>query len=116
MVRLLVDESTGRKLALLLANDGYDTLYVADWKPQATDAEVIKKAYEDSRIIITDDKDFGKLVFRFGKISKGIILIRTSSMELNKRFLLLSKLLKSIDVRNKFIVLKEEAIKVTKLE
>jgi predicted nuclease of predicted toxin-antitoxin system len=115
MVRLLVDESTGRKLALMLADDGHDTLYVADWKPQATDAEVMEKAYEESRIIITDDKDFGELVFRFGKVSKGIILIRTSSTDPYKRFLLLSKLLKSIDVKNKFVVLRDEAVKVTKL-
>jgi predicted nuclease of predicted toxin-antitoxin system len=100
----------------MLANEGYDTLYVADWKPQATDAEVIKKAYEEGRVIITDDKDFGELVFRFGKVSKGIIFIRTSSADPNKRFLLLSKLLKSIDVKNKFIVLREEAVKITKLE
>lgn len=63
-----------KDLQFLLRNAGYDVIFVGDWKPSATDEEVLKKAEEEDRILITDDKDFGELVFRLGKPSKGVIL------------------------------------------
>ncbi|WP_457550311.1 DUF5615 family PIN-like protein [Archaeoglobus sp.] len=49
-MKFLVDECTGRRLALLLKDAGYDVLFVGDWKPGATDEEVLRKAEEESRI------------------------------------------------------------------
>jgi predicted nuclease of predicted toxin-antitoxin system len=114
MVRFLIDESTGKKLGYLLIDARHDVVFVSDWKPGATDSEVIKKAYEDNRIIITDDKDFGELIFRLKMKSNGVILIRTYATDPDFRFKLLSKLLKAIDVRNKFIVIRNEAVKIAK--
>ena len=65
-------------------------------------------------MLITDDKDFGELVFRLKMKSKGVILIRTVTTNNDYRFKLLSKLLKSVDVRNKFIVIRDEAVKIGK--
>ena len=65
-------------------------------------------------MLITDDKDFGELVFRLKMKSKGVILIRTVTTNTDYRFKLLSKLLKSVDVRNKFIVIRDEAVKIGK--
>ena len=39
--------------------------------PSASDEEIIKKCEDENRILITDDKDFGELVFRLGKPTKG---------------------------------------------
>lgn len=114
MVRFLIDESTGKKLGYLLIDAEHNVAFVSDWKPGAPDSEVIKKAYEDNRVIITDDKDFGELVFRLKMKSKGIILIRTSTTNPRFRFNLLNKLLKAVDVRNKFIVMRDEAVKIAK--
>ena len=30
---------------------GYDVIFVGDWKPSATDEEVLKKAEEEDRIL-----------------------------------------------------------------
>ncbi len=86
--------------------------FVGDWKPSASDDEVLQKANDEGRILITDDKDFGELVFRLEKPSSGVILIRTSTTNPAKRFDLLEILLKSTDVDRKFIVLKDGVIKV----
>ncbi len=88
-VKFLIDECTGKRLAVLL-----------------------KKANDEERILITDDKDFGEFVFRLEKPSSGVILIRTSTTNPPKRFDLLEILLKSTDVDRKFIVLKDGVIKV----
>ncbi len=111
-VKFLKDECTGKRLAVLLKNAGYDVLFVGDWKPSASDDEVLQKANEEGRILITDDKDFGELVFRLGKPSSGIILIRTSTTNPATRFDLLGILLKSTDAYGKFIVLKDNVIKI----
>jgi len=114
--RFLVDECTGRRLSMMLNNAGYDTIFVGDWKPSAHDEEVLHKAKSDGRILITEDKDFGELVFRLLKPSCGIILIRTSTTLPEKRFNLIEKLIKSIDVNYKFIVIKDSLIKTRRIK
>ena len=113
-MKFLVDECTGKRLALLLRDAGYDVLFVGDWKPGATDEEVLRKAEEENRI--PDDKDFGELVFRLGKPSNGVILIRTSTTNPKRRFELLKILLKTVDIRDKFVVLKDDVVKVRKIK
>ncbi len=115
-MKFLVDECTGRRLALLLKEAGYDVIFVGDWKSGATDEEVLRKAEEEGRILITDDKDFGELIFRLGKPSNGVILIRTSTTNPEKRFELLEILLNTIDVRDRFIVLKDNVVKIRKIK
>ncbi|MDI3502250.1 MAG: hypothetical protein PWR09_374, partial [Archaeoglobi archaeon] len=52
-LKFLVDECTGRRLAILLKNAGYDVVFVGDWKSSASDEEVLRKAEEEDRILIT---------------------------------------------------------------
>ncbi len=111
-LKFLVDECTGKRLSLLFKNAGYDVVFVGDWKPSASDEEVLQKANDDRRILITDDKDFGELVFRLEKPSTGVILIRTSTTNPAIRFHMLETLLKSTEVSGKFIVLKDTVFKV----
>ncbi len=111
-LKFLVDECTGKRLSILLKNAGYDVIFVGDWKPSASDEEVLQKSNQDERILITDDKDFGELVFRLEKPSSGVILIRASTTDPYTRFHLIENLLKSTDVNKKFIVLRDTVIKV----
>lgn len=114
-MRFLVDECTGKRFATLLENEGYDVLFVGDIMPSASDEEIIRKAEEDNRILITDDKDFGELVFRLGRPTKGIILLRIITVP-ERRIKALIKLLKTYDVKNRFTVLEEEVIRSRKIE
>lgn len=111
-VKFLVDECTGKRLSNLLTAAGYDTIFVGDWKPSASDDEVLDKANKEGRVLITDDKDFGELVFRLEKPSSGVILIRTSTTNSSIRMHLLETLLKSTEVYKKFIVLKDKVFKI----
>ena len=111
-LKFLIDECTGKRLSLLFKNAGYDILFVGDWKPSASDEEVLQKANDDGRILISDDKDFGELVFRLEKPSTGVILIRTSTTNPYTRFHLLETLLKSTEVSGKFVVLKDNVFKM----
>ena len=115
-MKFLVDECTGKRLAKLLEGAGFDVVFVGDWKPSATDDEVLEKAEKEDRILITDDKDFGELIFRLGKPSKGVILLRLSTTDPIKRFQVLKDVLKLLDARGKFVVVGDEAIRVRKIE
>jgi predicted nuclease of predicted toxin-antitoxin system len=45
----------------------------------ATDEEVLERALNEKRILITEDRDFGELVFARGRSSAGVILVRFHS-------------------------------------
>lgn len=60
----LVDESTGQAVTAYLRRAGHDVMAVAESLPQADDITVLQLAARESRILITNDKDFGDLVHR----------------------------------------------------
>ena len=73
--RFLVDESTGQKVAEALRKEGFDVLSVIEDMRGADDIEIIQRVNE-GRIIVTNDKDFGELIFRRRLASKGVLLLR----------------------------------------
>jgi len=113
-MRFLVDECTGKKLAKLLEKESHDVLFVGDVMPSASDDEVIRKAEKENRILITDDRDFGELVFRLGKPTKGVILLRTG-VNPEKRLKALVKLLRNYEIAERFVVLKEDSVRIRRM-
>ena len=75
-MRVLVDESTGAAVVAYLRARGHDVLAVAETMPQATDTAVLAQAASDSRLVVTNDKDFGELAFRSGQAHAGVLLLR----------------------------------------
>src|SRR5438105_15395275 len=64
-----------------LRSAGHDVFYVAEIASGATDEQVIQRAHEDGRMPVTEDKDFGDLVFRLDMAAPGIVLLRVSPGE-----------------------------------
>jgi len=75
-VRFIVDESTGAAVVQYLRSAGHDVLAVSDAMPQASDTDILSRASDEARIVITNDKDFGELVFRRGQTHCGVLLLR----------------------------------------
>lgn len=113
-MRFLADECCTAELVEHLRNDGHDVLYVLEYNRGATDSTVLKKAYQDDRILITEDKDFGELVYRLNKKVKGIILLRFSAGERNILWPRLKELLvlKGDDLIGKFTVVDKEKFRI----
>jgi len=76
MLRFLVDESSGRRLTKALRDAGHDVKFVTEILPAAPDSKVLDLAEKEKRILITNDKGFGELVFRIGRPASGVILLR----------------------------------------
>ena len=66
---------SGRAVARLRER-GHDVVYVAETAPAEGDAEIMRRAQADGRLLLTEDKDFGDLVFRRGGELPGIVLLR----------------------------------------
>jgi predicted nuclease of predicted toxin-antitoxin system len=78
-VRWLVDECVDVALVEQLRDLGHDVIYMSDVAPRATDTEVMKRADQENRILLTEDKDFGDLAFRQAMPVPGIVLLRIDS-------------------------------------
>jgi predicted nuclease of predicted toxin-antitoxin system len=75
-VRWLVDECIDAALVARLRQAGHDVVYMAEIAPSTNDAEVMARAQQEGRLLLTEDKDFGDLVFRRGGQVPGIVLLR----------------------------------------
>ena len=59
-----------------LRNDNHDVLYAVESLRGATDDEILARAFAENRILLTEDKDFGELVYRLRRPAQGIALLR----------------------------------------
>ena len=49
---------------------------IAEVAKGATDEQVLERALNEKRVLITEDRDFGELVYARGRSSAGVILVR----------------------------------------
>jgi predicted nuclease of predicted toxin-antitoxin system len=113
-MQFLVDESAGRAIAALLRDLGHDVLAVGEAMPQAEDAAILARAVQESRIVVTNDKDFGELVFRSGQPHGGIILLRLRDESSENRVRVMRAVLDQCkdSLPNRFVVATESQIRV----
>ena len=63
-MRFLLDVcAASRRMQDALASQGHDLLSALERHARATDEELLALAMEEGRILVTEDKDFGELVF-----------------------------------------------------
>jgi predicted nuclease of predicted toxin-antitoxin system len=60
----------------VLRQSGHDVLYAAEVLQQDPDHALLEHAFAERRLLLTEDKDFGELVFREGRRAAGVILLR----------------------------------------
>lgn len=75
-MKFLLDENISKSLAQFLAQHGHTVLRIKEIDPGAEDFQVLELAIEKDAILVTLDKDFGELIFKEGKLHKGIIFLR----------------------------------------
>jgi predicted nuclease of predicted toxin-antitoxin system len=75
-MRFLADESCDFSVVRALRAAGFDVSAIAEAAPRTIDKKVIETALREIRVLVTEDKDFGQLVFAASHASNGVILIR----------------------------------------
>lgn len=74
--RFLADESCDFRVVRALRAEGYDVDAILELARGATDQAVIQRAVEQNRVLLTEDTDFGQLVYAESHASTGVVLIR----------------------------------------
>jgi predicted nuclease of predicted toxin-antitoxin system len=75
-MRFLADESCDFSVVRALRSADHDVIAITEVSPREEDDAVMKRAVEGSCILITEDKDFGQLVYANMQRTGGVIFIR----------------------------------------
>src|SRR6266540_2676142 len=75
-MEFLADESCAFAVVRALRSAGHEVVAVAEISPRADDEVVLDLADRNARILLTEDKDFGRLVYAHQRSTGGVILIR----------------------------------------
>ena len=75
-MRFVADENMYFGVVKALRELGFDVYSIAESNFSIIDAAVLKIAYETNAILLTQDKDFGELIYRFKLPNCGVILLR----------------------------------------
>jgi predicted nuclease of predicted toxin-antitoxin system len=78
-MNFVADESCARPVIQALREAGHVVVAIAEIARGATDDQVLERALTEKRVLITEDRDFGELVYARGRSSAGVILVRFPS-------------------------------------
>lgn len=62
-MNFVADESCVRPVIQALREAGHDVVAIAEIARGATDDQVLERALKENRVLITEDRDFGELVY-----------------------------------------------------
>ena len=112
--RLIADESVDFNIVKLLRDNGYSVYAIAESNSSVSDKEVLEIAVKNKSLLLTEDKDFGELVYRFKMKHFGILLIRLANYSSTEKAGLVVLALKNHSDRLKsvFSVLDERKIRI----
>jgi len=85
-LKFLADECCDSGIVANLRAAGHDVVYVPERQAGISDDEILQIALTEDRILLTEDKDFGELVYRLKKPAYGMILIRIDVRERHRKW------------------------------
>ncbi len=117
-IKFIADVNIEKAIVDYLSEKAYDVKWVPDYDCELLDEELLNLANDEGRILITNDKDFGELVFLQKKLSAGIILIRVKGQKVEHKVKLLRKLLRNYKAKllNNFVIITEKRFRFIPME
>jgi predicted nuclease of predicted toxin-antitoxin system len=111
---LLADEGVDKPIVDIIRLSGFDVHYILETHPGSPDEEVLNIANEEGRILITQDKDFGELVYRLQQVHLGVILIRLGTTPAPEKARIVNYVLLEYGSRliNAFTVIQANAVRI----
>ncbi len=115
--RLLANQNFPGPAVRLLRERGLDIVWVQEVMPGAPDAEVLAKACEEGRWLLTYDRDYGELVYsRALPAPPVIIFLRQEPYPPTRPAeLILSLLSEAEDIHGRFVIVSERSIRMRHL-
>jgi predicted nuclease of predicted toxin-antitoxin system len=79
-MRFLANEGVDGLIVAAVRDDGHDVRWMAEEVEGRKESVVLEAAVLDARILITEDKDFGELVYRQRLHHRGVVLVRVDGI------------------------------------
>lgn len=113
-MHLFADESTPRVIVQWLRDAGHDVTWATELQPGETDEAWLNLAEAEGRLIVTADKDFGDLVFRDGRNTHGVLLLRLHGLAFDERIARIAAAWAVVEANptGSFIVVSEHKVRV----
>ncbi|PSF31166.1 hypothetical protein C7H19_23185 [Aphanothece hegewaldii CCALA 016] len=117
-MKIVADANTQSYIVKQLRSDGHDLIWIVEIAPSISDQQVLAIANDNQALLLTNDKDFGEMVFR-EKLSSyyGIILLRLDGLTTEQKCLIVSSFIKNNEnkLANTFTVITPTNIRTQKL-
>src|SRR5437763_11796699 len=116
-MRFIVDECTGPKVARWLREQGHEVFSVYDEARGMEDEAIIQKAFAESWILITNDKDFGEKVYKERRQHRGVVFLRLEDERAANKIETLRRLLEGYADRlpDHFVVVTETRVRFARM-
>ena len=113
-MRFLADENLHGDIIAWLRSKGHDVRAAFETMRGNADDELLDIARREERILITDDKDFGELVFRRKLATHGVILMRLSDATVAARIARLERAWPTVEMNSpgRFIVINDRKLRI----
>ncbi|WP_243392335.1 MULTISPECIES: DUF5615 family PIN-like protein [unclassified Mesotoga] len=113
---LLADENIDQRLVSSLRLAGISVYSVAESATGITDEEVMGLSKDLGALILTDDKDFGEIVFRKQRSCPGIVLLRLTGVDYSCKADQVIQVIKKYgsEMIGKFVVITAERVRIRK--
>ena len=113
-MRFLADECVDRFAIEAIRDAGHDIELVVAKIPQASDRDVAALAVAEGRILVTEDRDFGKLIFALSSESTGVLYIRWPAQARSTLYETVQKAVEAVgaDLASSFVVLTPGRVRI----
>lgn len=117
-MKWVADENVDSSIVEALRKSGHEVWYVAEEAVGIEDDEVLQRAANDNALLITSDKDFGDLVFRQGRTSAGVLLLRLAGAPPSEKAQVVANAVRNFqdDLISAFSVLTRTALRIRRRE
>ncbi len=118
IIKFIADVNVERSIVDYLSENGYDVKWIPDYNCEILDEDLLDLANAEKRILLTNDKDFGELVFLQKSLSTGIILLRVKGQRAEDKVKLIKKLLNNYSDKlfNHYTVITRKKIRIISME
>jgi predicted nuclease of predicted toxin-antitoxin system len=113
-MKFLIDMGVGKKVEEWFKQERYDVKSVRDLNIRSKDADILKLAVSEDRMIITMDKDFGELVYNSGMSHTGVLILRPEDANGNDKVDIVKRIMAGFSekIENKFCVFQDGRLRI----
>jgi predicted nuclease of predicted toxin-antitoxin system len=113
-MKFLIDMGVGKKVEEWFKQERYDVKNVRDLDIRLKDADILRIAVSENRMIITMDKDFGELVYNSGMSHSGVLILRIEDVNGNDKVGIVKRIVTGFSekIENKFCVFQDGRLRI----